>query len=275
MWSIARFADIRKYNLHCHTQFCDGRSSMREFVDAALGQGFEAIGFTPHSPVPIESPCNMSREDVAVYLAEIERLRDYAAGRLDIFAGMEVDYLGQEWGPSNSYISSLPLDYIIGSVHFIPDQNGQLIDIDGRFSSFRRKMHSYFDNDIRYVVNTFFTRSIEMVEAGGFDIMGHLDKVGRNASLFAPGIEDEPWYCGHVETLIDAIASRGSMAVEINTKVTDDTGRTFPRERWFTRLLRAGIPIVVNSDSHYADKLSAGRQTAFTILHTAREALCR
>lgn len=232
---------------------------MQEFVDEALRKGFHTLGFSPHSPVPIESPCNMSASDVDIYLAEIQRLRQYAGDRMKILAGMEIDYLGDRWGPASRYFASLPLDYRIGSVHFIPgpDDPAMLVDIDGNFARFNVNMHTRFHNDIRYVVDTFYTRSLSMIEAGGFDIIGHLDKIGRNASLFSPGIEDELWYKAHVERLVDAIASTG-ITVEINTKIADTTGRTFPRERFLTLVHRAGVPTIINTDSHRAELIDAG-----------------
>ena len=33
-----------------------------------------------------------------------------------------------------------------------------------------------------------------MVELGGFDIVGHADKMHYNASCYRPGLLDEPWY---------------------------------------------------------------------------------
>lgn len=33
-----------------------------------------------------------------------------------------------------------------------------------------------------------------MVELGGFDILGHADKMHYNASCYRPGLLDEPWY---------------------------------------------------------------------------------
>ncbi|MDE6320680.1 MAG: PHP domain-containing protein, partial [Muribaculaceae bacterium] len=203
---INEIGQSQAYTLHSHTQFCDGKATMEEFAREAVRMGFTHYGFSPHSPIPIQSPCNMSIDDVPQYLAEFQRIKRVYGDRVNFYAGMEVDYLGPQWGPAHPYFSSLPLDYTIGSVHFIPDSDGQYIDIDGRYENFRSKMQQYFHSDIRYVVETFYRQSIDMVEAGGFDIIGHLDKVGHNASQWAPGIEDETWYIQLVNTLIDAIA---------------------------------------------------------------------
>ena len=35
------------YNFHSHTQFCDGRAAMHDFVVAAIEQGFTDYGFRP------------------------------------------------------------------------------------------------------------------------------------------------------------------------------------------------------------------------------------
>lgn len=263
-----------RYNFHGHTQFCDGRASMDEFAAAAVAAGFRHWGFSPHSPVPIESPCNMSAGDVDVYLNEVKRLNDlYATGPIRFYAGMEIDYLGADWGPTHPYFRELPLDYRIGSVHFVPDPDtGTPIDIDGRFESFRRKMHDYFHDDLDYVVNTFFDHSIAMVEAEGFDIIGHFDKIGHNGAHFRPGLESEPFYRRRLSQLIDAIIASG-VTVEINTKAWSEHHRMFPApENWAT-LIKARVPIIINSDAHYTDRIDASRPEAFGMLAALTESL--
>ncbi len=257
------------YNLHSHTQFCDGHDTMVNFVAAAVKQGFTHYGFTPHSPIPIPSPCNMSKDDVPAYLAEVRRLQHQYSGSICLYAGMEIDYLGEEWGPSSPYFKSLGLDYSIGSVHFIPDQDGVYVDIDGHFDAFKIKMEQYFHNDIRYVVDTFYARSRDMLLAGGFDIIGHFDKIGHNASLYCPDIESEPWYETHVHNLIDLIVEKGVVA-ELNTKAFHGHGRMFPNSRYLRRVVQRGIPLIVNSDAHYPELIQSGRPEGLALIAAVR-----
>ncbi|MDE6467765.1 MAG: histidinol-phosphatase [Muribaculaceae bacterium] len=262
----------RNYNFHSHTQFCDGRAPMYEMASSAVRHGMEHYGFSPHSPIPIASPCNMSRDDMAAYLAEADRIKnapELASCRF--YTALEVDYLGPEWGPSNRYFKELPLDYLIGSVHFIPSQSGELVDIDGHFDSFSRRMKEFFRNDIEYVVETFYAQSTAMIEAGGFDILGHFDKVSQNASYYAPGIEDSEHYRQLVGKLVDLIVEK-NLVVELNTKARVDLGRFFPSERYLSRLVRDGVTIVVNSDAHHPDRILASREEAFRLLDSL--ALC-
>ena len=103
------------YNLHTHTQFCDGHAEMEQFVKAAIEHGIANLGFTPHSPLPFHTPCNMEKEAVDTYFTEIARLRKEYGEKLHIYASMEIDYL-DEWGPDNNYFASLPLDYILSQL---------------------------------------------------------------------------------------------------------------------------------------------------------------
>ncbi len=269
----------RNYNFHSHTQFCDGREPMARMAAQAVDDGFAHYGFTPHSPVPasVVSSCNMRADQVADYFAEYDRLRDLYRGEIDLYRSMEIDYLGHDWGAHIPYFQDLPLDYRLSSVHFIPTPDGEEIDVDGRPASFIRKMERYFGNDIRYVVDTFYARTLEMIGHGGFDIIGHFDKIGFNASSFRPGIEDEAWYLRHIDEVIDALRST-DIIVEVNTKAwlpnvgatpaeeAAHSPRLFPSPGTIRRLVSAGLPLVINSDAHYPHRLTAGRREAFGII---------
>ncbi|MCH5326778.1 MAG: histidinol-phosphatase [Duncaniella sp.] len=271
-------ASTTRYNLHSHTQFCDGRADMASMAAQAVAEGFEHYGFSPHSPIPpaVHSTCNMRADSVDNYIAEFLRLRSLYSGRIALWLSMEIDYLGPSWGASHPYFSALPLDYRISSVHFIPDKSGIETDVDGRPASFIRKMHEQFDDDIRYVVDTFYARTLEMIEAGGFDIIGHFDKIGANASAFMSGIEEQAWYRRHIDNVIDALQGK-DIVVEINTKswlpypgvtaeeVESHKPRLFPSPDTVRRLASAGIPMAVNSDAHYPDRLNAGRREAYSL----------
>ena len=249
------------YNFHSHTQFCDGRAPMEDFAAKAVELGFTDYGFSPHSPIPAPSSCNMSKDDAISYFKEIDRLRSMYRGKINLFASMEIDYLDESWGPANPYFDTLPLDYRIGSIHFVPCGD-QYVDTDGSFQNFKVKMETYFDNDIRHVVKSFYNQTLKMIEAGGFDIIGHFDKIGQNAGYFQPGIEDEEWYQNLISKVIDAIKDTGLIA-EINTKSLTQHGRFFPGKRYFHILKKYGIPVIINSDAHYPALINAGREEGF------------
>ncbi len=263
-------ASGEKYNFHTHTQFCDGHDSIATMAQTAVANRFRHIGFTPHAPVPIESPCNMSANDVPAYFDEVRKVNDTYGDICRFYTGMEIDYLGPQCTAVSSYYRELGLDFTISSVHFIPDQSGTPVDIDGRYERFARNMREHFRNDLRYVVNTFFHSSMEMLATGGFDILGHFDKVAMNASYHQPDVEQQGWYSDLVDTYLDEIIKSG-VVVEINTKAYDEHGRFFPHTRLWPALINSGITFVVNSDAHYATRLESSRDKAFSILSTMRD----
>ncbi len=257
--------DSNLYNLHSHTQFCDGRASMQVMAEAAATEGMQLYGFSPHSPISVDSPCNMSQNDVQTYFDEAGRIKDFYQDRMKILTGMEIDFLSPDWGPHIDYFQRLPLDYSIGSVHFVPTRDGIPVDCDGRFERFARNLKDVYGGDIRYVVEKYFEQVLTMIERGGFDILGHLDKIAANAAQAEPEIENTDWYKALIDDVINHASSSG-LIIEINTKSYNSTQRFFPALQWWPKLIRSGATIVINSDAHYPDKVNAGRPEALRIL---------
>lgn len=256
------------YNLHTHTQFCDGHAPMEDFVSEAIESGFTHLGFTPHSPISVESPVNMTRGQVQEFFDEMERLRRKYGDRINLYTSMEIDYVTVGDGPASDYFQQLPLDYRIGSVHFIPAISNPdvMVDIDGKFPGFKERMGKYFDGDIEYVVRTFFSQMMAMVDEGGFEIVGHMDKIGFNASMYHDGIDEEPWYDKLVIDLFENIMDH-HLVIEINTKAWLQRNRFYPNLKYFGMLKRFNAPVVVNSDAHYPTLLNNGRLEAIKLLN--------
>lgn len=253
-----------RYNLHSHTPWCDGRSSMDEMAQAAIDADLEVFGFSSHGPMPWPTPCNMDEYDMAEYIAECEQVKDDFDGCIRLLMGVEADYLYSRWGPRQ--LSSYGFDYMIGSVHFLENQKGEWFDVDGSPERFAVTLHDHFQSDLRYVVEKYFDRVAQMTAEGGFDILGHFDKIARNATHIHPDVEREDWYEPLVMSVIDE-AEKAGVVVEMNTKLYEREGRFFPNhELWLPEVVRRGLPIAVNSDAHSADLVNSGRQQALNIL---------
>lgn len=253
-----------RYNFHSHTQFCDGHATVADMARAAADARFDVWGVSPHAPISVDSPCNMTAADVAPYLDEVARARRANPG-LTILAGMEVDYIDPDNGPASPDVADYGLDFVIGSVHFVPDRHGVPHDIDGAPERFARRVADVYDGDLDYVVRTFWAQTMAMIKQGGFDIIGHIDKIARNAVTLRPRLEQQPEYRRMADTAIDAAIACGA-AIEINTKQRAVASRFFPHPRYWARIARAGVPMPVNSDAHATDTLDAGRREAICLL---------
>ncbi|WP_080904608.1 histidinol-phosphatase [Parabacteroides sp. Marseille-P3160] len=259
-------------NYHSHCTFCDGRSYPEEFIKFALAHHFRAYGFSSHSPLPFETFWNMSKEDMPDYLTEIGRLKQKYKDRIEIYIGLEIDYLDETYNPSVSYFRDLPLDYRIGSVHFLPValplSPGHVVTIDGPYAELEQAIRLHYGGSVRRLVAQYFESSMRMVESGGIDIVGHLDKIYMNSCLNPDFNFEAEWYQRPFNSYLDLIAEKGLM-VEINTKNLTRKRQTFPRAEYLPRLRQRNIPVMVNSDCHYPDLVNDGRKEAFELLLAA------
>ena len=259
-------------NYHSHCNFCDGRSNPEDFVKFAVSHHFRAYGFSSHSPLPFETFWNMSKDDMDEYLAEIARLKQKYADTIEIYVALEVDYLDPTYNASIDYFRHLPLDYRIGSIHFLPvlyplaEEN--MMCIDGSLADFQKGVEQHYGGDIRKLVRHYYESSCKMVETGGIDIVGHLDKIYMNGQK-CPGFDLEAdWYRDELLTFLDLIQEKGLMA-EIKTKNFTKKQEIYPHQHYLKALKERNIPVMVNSDCHYPDLVNDGREGAFSLLKEA------
>ena len=259
-------------NFHSHCTFCDGRSHPEDFVKFAISNKFRAYGFSSHSPLPFETFWNMSKGDMQEYIAEIDRLKKKYEGTIEIYIGMEIDFLDRTYNASIPYFQSLPLDYRISSIHFVPwaspllEEN--MVCIDGAYKDFKEGIDNHFGGSIRRMTEAFFESSMQMVEAGGFDIVGHIDKMYMNGSRHPDFDRHADWYQKPFLGLLDLIARKG-LIIEVNTKTKMRTGQTFPHIESYKELKKRNIPVMVNSDCHYPDLVNDGREATLALLKDA------
>ncbi len=255
-------------NYHSHCSFCDGHAPLEAFVQEAVRQGFTSYGISSHAPLPFSTRWTMEASDMDAYLAEIDRLREKYAGQIELYTGLEIDYLDERSNPAAEYFRSLPLDYRIGSVHMLHDAEGRVVDTDTSPEVFAENLRERLGGDLRRVLERYYDTLTRMIELGGFDILGHADKLSFNASRLQPGITDEPWYRRRMEAYFELIARSGLM-VEVNTKAFELHGRFFPHREHFVRLRELGIPVLVNSDAHRPERINSGRREALEALKEA------
>ena len=236
-------------NYHSHSLYCDGRANMEDFIRFALSEGFTLWIFFP-CPLPFSTAWTMEWDAMDDYLAEFHRLKAKYTGQIELYIGLEIDYLNEESNPSVVRFRELPLDYRIGSVHLLYDDKGEIVDVDVTADKFCRVVDKHFNGDLVRVVHLYYDRLMRMVELGGFDIVGHADKMHYNASAYHPGLLDEPWYDALIQGYFDAIARKGYI-VEINTKSYLNWALSILMNATSLYCLKKGIRVQVNSDSHY------------------------
>ncbi len=107
-----------------------------------------------------------------------------------------------------------------------------------------------------------------MIEQGGFDIVGHLDKISLNGGKCEGFNIKEKEYIQLVADTLQLIKDKGYI-LEINTKSFLEKGFTYPNEQFFPLINELQIPIIVTSDCHYPDKITEGFEQVYKSLKTA------
>lgn len=256
-------------NYHSHCLFCDGRSSMEDFVRFAIAKGVKKYGFSSHAPLPFDTFWNMKADDFPEYKAEFYRLKEKYTGQIDLYIGLEMDFIPGVFDAGQTFYPTGDLDYLIGSVHYLdrlPD--GAFMSIDGNFANFQHGLQTGYGGDVKALVKRYFEVSRAMVEKGGFQMVGHVDKIALNASKCEGFDIRDKQYVNRVGDLFAVIRAKG-MIVEINTKSLTGSGITYPDVQFFPLLRELRIPVTVNSDCHYPTNIIDGFAPAYKALQAA------
>jgi len=239
---------------------------METFVQFAIANSLDSYGISSHAPVPFPNNWSMKQDDMDEYVQEYMRLKEKYRKEIDLYLGLEVDYIPRVASVYDKEIASRRWDYLIGSIHHIDaTDDGAPWNIDGNLKTFKKGLQQIFGNDITAATKRFYQYTNEMIERGGFDIIGHFDKIHLNGRFIDGFDTDSTWYQRLINETIELIAQKG-IIVEINTKSYLEKGITFPDSKTWGLLLKKSIPIMVNSDCHYPDLITAGFQPVYQAL---------
>jgi len=252
------------FNYHTHTRFSDGTGEPEIFVKQAILLGFDALGFSEHSPLPFENTFALSASQTGEYASTVRKLSEQYADKIKIWLGLEMDYIPGHSEDFSVLAAKCGLDYTIGSVHLVVSPSGELWFIDGPVPEiYDDGLTSLFGGDIRKAVTAYYHQINRMIETQKPDIIGHLDKIKmHNNDRFFRG--DEYWYQRLVSETLGLISEAGTI-VEVNTRgIYKKRSKTaFPGIEILKQLKEMGIRITISSDAHKAEELNS----AFDIAH--------
>ena len=273
---------MQNFNLHTHSVYSDGKSQPREIVEEAIRQGLTTLGFSEHSPLPFDNTFSVKSADMPRYVAEIAQLKEEFKDKIDLYCGLEADYLTGVSEPFAVTKEKYHLDYLIGGVHLVIDpalrqaQGPEKIKvvepvepptqtispdeiwfIDGpKWEVYDEGLQKFFDGDIRRAVRRFFEQSNEMIENEQFDIIAHFDKIKmHNRDRYFH--EDEPWYRKLALETLDLIHEKG-LVMEINTRgIYKKRYNGFYPSPWLMEeACKMGVPAIISADAHHFSEIT-------------------
>lgn len=245
-------------NLHTHSFYCDGSNSPEEMVLAAIKNNFNSLGISSHGPVNEETYWNMRNDKIEEYIEVVNALKEKYKDKIEIFLGMELDYI-PGMGFTNTCLSLIDrLDYYIGSVHYLGTfNNGLMWTVDYNIDELLRGIDEGFEGNTRKAVETYYETISEMAEKFNPPIIGHIDLINKNNKNNILFDEREDWYVEAVEKCLDVIKDTNS-AIEINT---GGIARLYTKEQYPSTMIlkmirERNIPLIVNSDAHSCENIA-------------------
>jgi histidinol-phosphatase (PHP family) len=213
----------------------------------------------------------MPAEKLPCYLDELFAIKAAYAGKIQVYIGLETDYIEGVWDFRISGLKDKPLDYRIGSVHYIgcfPD--GAHFCFDGQPEAFFKGIEGVYQNDFHLAVTRYYQAVMRMVEVDCPDIIGHLDKIKMHNTVKPYIRESDKWYQNLVEETLEVIRQRGCI-VEVNTRglYKHNPPLLYPGAWILKRLHQKKIPVTLNADAHHPDEIAYGfAQTAALLMET-------
>jgi histidinol-phosphatase (PHP family) len=250
----ASLMNLPKYPSNCHTHcyLDDGHESLESYVIQALKIGFTSIGFSCHTPLNSQNDeWRLQEEDFPVYIDEISRLKQKYCEQIEIYAGLEMDYLDEAGVLAGSEFSG-DLDFSIASVHgMFHKPTGTYLTIDGPVEEFEILLRDNFSGDIRKMVACYYDLQKSLIRNFTFDVLTHCDLIKKrniNNRFFD---QNESWYQDLSLSLLDEAGKAGTR-LEVNTGGLSRgaTTEVYPNSFMLEKCAEMGIPLVLSADAH-------------------------
>lgn len=251
-----------RFDYHVHTPLCHhAEGEPREYVQHAINQGLQEIGFSDHNPMPTQfDDWRMAPEDFSTYIAMIDSVRQEFP-HFPIRLGMECDFIPGYENHIRDLAARVPFDYLIGSVHYIqPDW-----DVDNP-----KKLSQWSKYPTEQVWAMYFEAYARAADSKLFDFLAHPDLVKKFG--FLPKGNLKRFY----SAALDAIADN-KIAIEINTAgLRKDVKEMYPSREFLKEAFSRDIPILINSDAHQPSEVGMDFDQAFALAaEVGYRTLCR
>ncbi len=218
-------------NYHTHTVRCKhAKGTEREYIEAAIKEGFKILGFSDHVPQPypegFKSGIRMDMSEIDDYTSTLVKLREEYKDRIEILIGYEVEYSDRFIEPLLKEIRKFPLDYLIQGQHFAPNE------VDGFYVGAKT------DDEER--LKAYVDVTIKGMETGLFTYLAHPDLIHYTGN--------DDIYNRHMSRLVKASKDL-NLPLEVNIYGFVD-GRHYPCDRFFKLASEMGAKFVIGCDAH-------------------------
>ncbi len=237
---------ITTFDLHTHHERCGhAEGNIEDYIKAAIEKGLDAIGIADHSPYfhkeeDHPSPrITMAKSDFPNYVKEVLLLKEKYQENIDVLLGIECDYFPYGMEKYKQQLDKYPLDYIIGSVHFVDDIS---IFKKGRWDGLTKQQKVETKESYYHLIE-------QSARTNMFQVLGHIDAMKGFYPEFS-SIETDV-----IDQTLKIIGEK-KIAIEINTSgKTKYVGGWYPSDDILERALFHKVPVTFGSDAHVPERV--------------------
>lgn len=235
-----------RVDLHNHTYRCKhAEGAPEEYILRAIEQKIDIFGFSCHGPMEYDKKFRMEYTEFQDYCNDILKLKEKYQDKIEILLALEMDFLPHRLELLNQDLLEAPLDYLIGSIHFLDDWGFDNPEFIGEYK--KRNMEDCW--------NEYLESISKMAKSGFFQVVGHFDLLKvfnqQPSNKLLPKIQE----------VLDII-SQNQVAIEINASgLRKPVQEQYPSRNILQMAYERGVMITFGSDAHHKDQVGYGYET--------------
>ena len=241
------------YHMHSSCSF-DAENTMSEMSGASASFGLREICFTDHCDMldgELKNIVSWSWDEIDPQY--FRALMDHGS-EIKIKLGIELGNALSNISLAESIVSREALDFVIGSVHVLPDL-GDCYDLE------------YTDEEYcNNVISRYIAELEKLAKWGKFDVMGHITYPLRYIRGRAGFKVDYGDFVPRIESLYRTLIENGR-GIELNTSNLKNGGETMPYIELLELYKNCGGEIItLGSDAHRVSDAGSGIPHGYDIL---------
>ncbi|MEG6616419.1 histidinol-phosphatase HisJ family protein [Peptococcaceae bacterium 1198_IL3148] len=241
---------------HWHTARCGHASgTMQQYIDAARQMGLIEVGFADHIPLywlpeaERDPEYAMGITELPQYIKDVQA-RQQSNPDISIKLGLEVDFIPGYQEKAREIITNLPLDYVLGSVHYLEGWSFDHPDYIERYQEW----------DLMELYHSYFEQVCNAATSGLFDIIAHTDLIKKF------GYRPQGPLTGLYQNTARVFAQSG-VCVELNTAgLRAPAKEIYPAIDLLRLLYQYKVPVTMGTDAHNPTQVGQGLDEAWQLL---------
>lgn len=241
-------------DVHMHCGFSnDSETRPEDMVESAIAKGLSVICFTDHYDKDNLDWGDEAIFDVESYFQKMIELQEEYRDQIDIRIGAEIGmqpYLAEYY---QNFIAQHPFDFVIGSVHSVPEHDVALDFFQKHSDSEGYKI--YFEEMLQ-----------DVQKIKSYDVLGHLDYIVRYSNQGSKGFDLND-YMDIIEEILKQVIAHGK-GIEMNMSgLKYGLGAPHPQPEIIKRYRELGGEIItVGADGHIPEHIAYDYHLADDIL---------